>query len=67
MHLIQMRQGKISPMLFTVPQEVWRELQILLQWQEEFPTTDKDVLKAQAIWKRELENRLKLLTARNQA
>jgi hypothetical protein len=50
-----------------VPQEVWRELQILLQWQEEFPTTDKDVLKAQAMWKRELEMRLKLLTARNQA
>jgi len=54
-------------MLFTVPQEVWRELQILLQWQEEFPTTDNDVLKAQALWKRELEQRLQLLTARYQA
>jgi hypothetical protein len=54
-------------MLFTVPQEVWRELQILLQWQEEFPTTDKDVLEAQAMWKRDLEQRLQLLTARNQA
>jgi hypothetical protein len=54
-------------MLFSVPQEVWWELQILLQWQEEFSTTDKDVLKAQAMWKRELEMRLKLLTARNQA
>jgi hypothetical protein len=54
-------------MLFTVPQEVWRELQILLQWQEEFPTTDKDVLKAQAMWMRDLEQRLQLLTARNRA
>ena len=62
-----MRQGQSFHMLFTAPQEVWRELQILLQWQEEFPTTDKDVLKAQALWERELEQRLQLLTARNQA